>query len=42
MSRYKQGLRGMGVRFFSMVSWAERGGPLADGHGNSVPRFHIV
>ena len=22
--------------------WAERGGYLADGHGNSVPRFHVV
>lgn len=35
-------LRGMGVRFFPVVGWAERGGYLADGHGNSVPRFHIV
>ncbi|MDE5415122.1 FAD-binding dehydrogenase [Alkalihalobacterium chitinilyticum] len=32
----------MGVRFFPVVGWAERGGGLADGHGNSVPRFHIV
>lgn len=32
----------MGVRFFPVVGWAERGGSLADGHGNSVPRFHIV
>ncbi|MEH7108657.1 FAD-binding dehydrogenase, partial [Bacillus sp. JJ1764] len=24
------------------VGWAERGGYLAEGHGNSVPRFHIV
>src|SRR5690625_149185 len=32
----------MGVRFFPVVGWAERGGYLADGHGNSVPRFHIV
>lgn len=31
-----------GVRFFPVVGWAERGGYLADGHGNSVPRFHIV
>src|SRR5690606_15558305 len=22
--------------------WAERGGALADDHGNSVPRFHIT
>ncbi|MFC0416666.1 FAD-binding dehydrogenase [Cytobacillus solani] len=32
----------MGVRFFPIVGWAERGGYLAEGHGNSVPRFHIV
>lgn len=35
-------LYNMGVRFFPIVGWAERGGYLADGHGNSVPRFHIV
>lgn len=35
-------LRDMGVRFFPVVGWAERGGYLAEGHGNSVPRFHIV
>lgn len=35
-------LHGMGVRFFPVVGWAERGGYLAEGHGNSVPRFHIV
>ncbi|HEV2346216.1 MAG TPA: FAD-binding dehydrogenase [Actinocrinis sp.] len=35
-------LRGLGVRFFPIVGWAERGGYLADGHGNSVPRFHIT
>ncbi|RKP51610.1 FAD-binding dehydrogenase [Cohnella endophytica] len=35
-------LRSMGVRFFPVVGWAERGGYLAEGHGNSVPRFHIV
>jgi predicted oxidoreductase len=32
----------MGVRFFPVVGWAERGDGRADGHGNSVPRFHIV
>ena len=32
----------MGVRFFPVVGWAERGGYIAEGHGNSVPRFHIV
>ena len=35
-------LHGMGVRFFPVVGWAERGGGLATGHGNSVPRFHIT
>ncbi|MCS6868252.1 MAG: FAD-binding dehydrogenase [Thermus sp.] len=35
-------LASMGVRFFPVVGWAERGGGLASGHGNSVPRFHIV
>ena len=35
-------LRGQGIRFFPVVGWAERGGYTATGHGNSVPRFHIV
>ncbi|MFE0138229.1 FAD-binding dehydrogenase [Streptomyces sp. NPDC059037] len=35
-------LHGMGVRFFPVVGWAERGGYDAQGHGNSVPRFHIT
>ncbi|MBV1958909.1 FAD-binding dehydrogenase [Streptomyces albidoflavus] len=35
-------LHGQGVRFFPVVGWAERGGYDADGHGNSVPRFHIT
>ncbi|HUB21862.1 MAG TPA: FAD-binding dehydrogenase [Streptosporangiaceae bacterium] len=35
-------LHRMGVRWFPVVGWAERGGYLADGHGNSVPRFHIT
>lgn len=35
-------LHGMGVRFFPVVGWAERGGYDARGHGNSVPRFHIT
>lgn len=35
-------LRSLGIRFFPVVGWAERGGSLADNHGNSVPRFHIV
>lgn len=35
-------LHALGVRFFPAVGWAERGGYLADGHGNSVPRFHVT
>jgi uncharacterized protein len=35
-------LHGQGVRFFPVVGWAERGGYLATGHGNSVPRFHVT
>ncbi|TKC18065.1 FAD-binding dehydrogenase [Robertmurraya kyonggiensis] len=38
----REWLHQMGVRFFPVVGWAERGGYLAEGHGNSVPRFHIV
>jgi uncharacterized protein len=30
------------VRFFPVPGWAERGGYTANGHGNSVPRFHIT
>ena len=32
----------LGVKFFPVVGWAERGGYTATGHGNSVPRFHIT
>ena len=35
-------LHQQGVRWFPIVGWAERGGGLASGHGNSVPRFHIT
>jgi hypothetical protein len=35
-------LRQQGVGFFPIVGWAERGGYTATGHGNTVPRFHIV
>ena len=35
-------LKSQGIKFFPVVGWAERGGLLAGGHGNSVPRFHIV
>lgn len=38
----RQWLAGLGVKFFPVVGWAERGGYTATGHGNSVPRFHIV
>ena len=32
----------LGVKLFPVVGWAERGGYTATGHGNSVPRFHVV
>ncbi len=35
-------LHGLGVRWFPIVGWAERGGYLATEHGNSVPRFHVT
>ncbi|MFF3935222.1 FAD-binding dehydrogenase [Streptomyces phaeofaciens] len=35
-------LAGLGVQWFPIVGWAERGGGLATGHGNSVPRFHVT
>ena len=35
-------LHDLGVRFFPIVGWAERGGHSATGHGNSVPRFHLT
>lgn len=35
-------LHSMGVRFFPIVGWAERGGYGATGPGNSVPRFHVT
>jgi predicted oxidoreductase len=38
----REWLRGLGVKFFPVVGGAERGGYTANGHGNSVPRFHIV
>lgn len=30
-----------GIRFLPTVGWGERGDLRADGHGNSVPRFHV-
>ena len=35
-------LHDMGLRWFPVVGWAERGGSFATGHGNSVPRFHVT
>ena len=35
-------LHAQGVRFLPNPGWAERGGYLATGHGNSVPRFHVT
>lgn len=32
----------MGMRWFPIVGWAERGGGYGSGHGNSVPRFHLT
>ena len=31
-----------GIGFVPTVGWAERGDLRADGHGNSVPRFHVA
>ncbi|KAJ2903077.1 hypothetical protein MKZ38_010498 [Zalerion maritima] len=39
MERY---VRDVGLGFVPSVAWAERGDGTADGHGNSVPRFHIA
>ncbi len=35
-------LHQLGMRWFPVVGWAERGGSFAGGHGNSVPRFHVT
>ncbi|MFZ2051616.1 MAG: FAD-binding dehydrogenase [Solirubrobacteraceae bacterium] len=35
-------LHDLGLRVVPLVGWAERGGGHADGHGNSVPRFHLT
>ncbi|MCB0933149.1 MAG: FAD-binding dehydrogenase, partial [Mycobacterium sp.] len=35
-------LSGHGITFLPTVGWAERGDLRADGHGNSVPRFHVA
>ena len=38
----REWLHGIGMRWFPVVGWAERGGEMAHGHGNSVPRFHVT
>ena len=35
-------LHGLGMRWFPIVGWAERGGAGAQMPGNSVPRFHVT
>ncbi len=35
-------LAGLGLSWLPTPGWAERGGLRADGHGNSVPRFHVT
>ncbi|KAF7554229.1 hypothetical protein G7Z17_g3073 [Cylindrodendrum hubeiense] len=34
-------VKARGLGFLFNVGWAERGDGRADGHGNSVPRFHV-
>lgn len=41
-SEMRPWLHAMGMRWWPVVGWAERGGALAHGHGNSVPRFHMT
>ncbi len=38
----REWLHGLGLRWFPVVGWAERGDGSATGHGNSVPRFHLT
>ncbi|WP_110241696.1 FAD-binding dehydrogenase [Nocardioides gilvus] len=35
-------LHDLGLKSLPFVGWAERGDGRADGHGNSVPRFHLT
>lgn len=35
-------LKNLGIGLFPLVQWAERGGYGPQGHGNSVPRFHVA
>jgi len=38
----REWLHAKGIRFLPNVGWAERRGGLANGPGNSVPRFHVT
>lgn len=40
--RKRDWLTSLGMKFFPVVGWAERGGHSANGPGNSVPRFHVT
>ncbi|MDU8928764.1 FAD-binding dehydrogenase [Alisedimentitalea sp. MJ-SS2] len=40
--KMREDLSTLGMRWFPVVGWAERGGGHAHGHGNTVPRFHIT
>ena len=35
-------IKEQGISLFPVVQWAERGGHQVGGHGNSVPRFHVI
>ena len=41
-SEMRSWLYNKGMRWFPVIGWAERGGEMAHGHGNSVPRFHLT
>ena len=38
----REWLMSHGISFLPTVGWAERGDLRAEGHGNSVPRFHVA
>ncbi|KXH29016.1 FAD binding domain-containing protein [Colletotrichum simmondsii] len=38
----EQYVKARGMGFLFNVGWAERGAGMAEGHGNSVPRFHVT
>lgn len=37
----REWIRRQGIELTPIVGWAERGDGRAEGHGNSVPRFHV-